>query len=424
MAKPPKPLPKPALSRREAEVAALVAQGLTNRQIAERLFISERTVDGHLEHIREKLEVTSRSQVAAWFVSQSQPGAAASALRPRERFASRPLLAIAAAALVILSASAGVVAVRLRMSSHGTPVMASSQLNGALKPVWATNGDEYPFSWPGSVALGLDGTVYVLDRGNESVQKRDSLGAYVTSWGGAGAGDGQFITYCPPGVCPPACTTGCHSLPGSLAVDREGRVWVLDYTGRVQVFDDAGRWLFKWGKKGTGEGELSGAGFIAFDSAGNVVIADDAPHVQRFDPNGRYLGQIGRRDQFIAPGSVAIDSHDDVYVADFGANKILKYSSAGRLLWSITAAVLGPQVLVVDRNDDLWVLENPGGLDNPRGRLKKFDPGGHLLRAWIMSGLKYPFGLAIDATGEAFITDLPGGAVPNVGRLSKVIPLR
>jgi predicted ATPase/DNA-binding CsgD family transcriptional regulator len=59
---------RPKLSRRELEVAALVAQGLTNREIAARLFISERTADGHLEHIREKLGVGTRAQVAAWHV--------------------------------------------------------------------------------------------------------------------------------------------------------------------------------------------------------------------------------------------------------------------------------------------------------------------------------------------------------------------
>src|SRR2546430_4948907 len=54
------------LSPREREVAAAVAQGLTNREIAAKLFISERTADGHLEHIREKSGVNTRAEVAAW----------------------------------------------------------------------------------------------------------------------------------------------------------------------------------------------------------------------------------------------------------------------------------------------------------------------------------------------------------------------
>jgi ATP/maltotriose-dependent transcriptional regulator MalT len=53
-----------ALTHREREVAELVARGLTNRQIAEELFVSERTVDNHAANILKKLKVRSREQVA------------------------------------------------------------------------------------------------------------------------------------------------------------------------------------------------------------------------------------------------------------------------------------------------------------------------------------------------------------------------
>ncbi|MEV0260249.1 LuxR C-terminal-related transcriptional regulator [Streptomyces sp. NPDC050617] len=58
----PRPVPS-ALTRREREVAGLVAEGLTNREIAERLVISRRTVDAHVEHILAKLGYSSRAQV-------------------------------------------------------------------------------------------------------------------------------------------------------------------------------------------------------------------------------------------------------------------------------------------------------------------------------------------------------------------------
>ena len=53
------------LTRREREVARLVVRGLTNRQIAEGLFVSERTVDHHVSNILKKLNLSSREQVAS-----------------------------------------------------------------------------------------------------------------------------------------------------------------------------------------------------------------------------------------------------------------------------------------------------------------------------------------------------------------------
>jgi predicted ATPase/DNA-binding CsgD family transcriptional regulator len=58
------------LTRREQEIAALVAKGLGNRDIAEQLYLSKRTVDSHLEHIFAKLGFTSRTQLANWMLSQ------------------------------------------------------------------------------------------------------------------------------------------------------------------------------------------------------------------------------------------------------------------------------------------------------------------------------------------------------------------
>jgi len=62
------------LSRREREVAAMVAAGLTNREIATRLFIAERTAEGHVERIRNKLGVRSRTEVATWAVGHGLVG--------------------------------------------------------------------------------------------------------------------------------------------------------------------------------------------------------------------------------------------------------------------------------------------------------------------------------------------------------------
>ena len=75
-AKPASARPDPApLTAREGEVAALVAQGLSNRDIAARLVISARTVETHVEHVMVKLGFTARAQIAAWAAANTgRPG--------------------------------------------------------------------------------------------------------------------------------------------------------------------------------------------------------------------------------------------------------------------------------------------------------------------------------------------------------------
>lgn len=57
------------LAKREVEVARLVAEGMSNKQIGVRLFIAEATVASHIKHIMDKLGYSSRSQIAVWMTS-------------------------------------------------------------------------------------------------------------------------------------------------------------------------------------------------------------------------------------------------------------------------------------------------------------------------------------------------------------------
>jgi predicted ATPase/DNA-binding CsgD family transcriptional regulator len=61
-----------SLAKRETEVARLVAEGLSNKEIGARLFISEHTVDSHVRNILNKLGCDSRAQIAAWMASSSR----------------------------------------------------------------------------------------------------------------------------------------------------------------------------------------------------------------------------------------------------------------------------------------------------------------------------------------------------------------
>jgi pimeloyl-ACP methyl ester carboxylesterase/DNA-binding CsgD family transcriptional regulator len=59
----------PTLTARQREVAALIAEGCTNREIGERLSITERSAEAHVERIRNRMDFRSRSQIAAWHVA-------------------------------------------------------------------------------------------------------------------------------------------------------------------------------------------------------------------------------------------------------------------------------------------------------------------------------------------------------------------
>jgi non-specific serine/threonine protein kinase len=64
------------LTRREQEIAGLIAEELTTREIAARLFVSERTVEAHVTHMFNKLGVNSRAQLTRWLAGTAGAGSA------------------------------------------------------------------------------------------------------------------------------------------------------------------------------------------------------------------------------------------------------------------------------------------------------------------------------------------------------------
>ena len=61
------------LSRREREVVPLLAEGLSNAEIAQRLFVTPKTVEHHVTSILSKLGLRTRAEVAAWAGRQTAP---------------------------------------------------------------------------------------------------------------------------------------------------------------------------------------------------------------------------------------------------------------------------------------------------------------------------------------------------------------
>ena len=78
------------LTQREIEVLCLVAAGLTNKQIAARLYLSQRTVETHITNILNKLGLDSRIQLSRWISEVTGPGATSSGERPRNGHPGKP----------------------------------------------------------------------------------------------------------------------------------------------------------------------------------------------------------------------------------------------------------------------------------------------------------------------------------------------
>ena len=87
-AQPPRPVPsarpksRAVLTGRQLEIARLIAEDLTNKQIADRLFLSERTVETHITNILNKLGLNSRIQLSRWITELAEPAPAAAGKRP------------------------------------------------------------------------------------------------------------------------------------------------------------------------------------------------------------------------------------------------------------------------------------------------------------------------------------------------------
>jgi hypothetical protein len=190
--------------------------------------------------------------------------------------------------------------------------------SGSFVDTWGTAGTgDGQFVTPSGIAVDSSGDVYVVDTGNNRIQKFNSSGTFITEWGSAGVGDGQF------------------AIPSGVAVDSTGDVYVADSgNSRIQKFDSSGGFVTKWGSAGTGDGQFGPPATVPLDVAigasDNVVVADATNNrVEKFRPIGTFITKWGTAgsgtSEFTLPSGVAISSGDEVYAVDQGNNRVQRF---------------------------------------------------------------------------------------------------
>jgi tripartite motif-containing protein 71 len=129
----------------------------------------------------------------------------------------------------------------------------------------------------GVEGIGVDalGHMYVVDRGNDRIEKFDSNGTFITAWGSPGTANGQLNNIRDIAVYP------CGS-----------NLYVAD-TGnnRIQMFYTNGKFLREWGSNGTASGQFHYPEGVGVDSRqGNVYVADTGNNrIQMFDDYGKFI---------------------------------------------------------------------------------------------------------------------------------------
>jgi DNA-binding CsgD family transcriptional regulator/sugar lactone lactonase YvrE len=446
-----------SLTRREREVATLVAQGLTNREIATRLFISERTAESHVEQIRGKLGVHSRVQIANWVAAdlprESGPvlsapatGSVETTSRGHARLFLPTRLGGTRMGVLGLALVAALTLAYVWWSSPSAVGLPQS-VNVAGTGARAFSGDGGPATASGLVrplalAVGPAGEIYIAEGNRVREIKKDGLITTLAGTGTAGnGGDGG-----------PSAKAQLNT-PQGLAVDTAGNVYIADtLNNRVRRVDADGTITTV---AGTGESGYGGDGalgaaarlnlptglaigfsdalFIA-DTGNNVIRelgADGIIRTVAGTGEAGYRGDPGRALDAVlhAPGGLAFDSEGNLYIADTLNQRVRRVDVNGQIEAVAGTGVAGflgdgrlgtdaelnlatnplegiGQSLAVDSRGDVFVA------DALNHRVRRIDVRGTIS---TIARMKTPLGVAVDAQGFLYVADADDNRVRRIG---------
>jgi DNA-binding beta-propeller fold protein YncE len=262
---------------------------------------------------------------------------------------------------------------------------------------------EGQFSSPRNVAVSVDGTIYVLDSGNNRVQMFTPEGEFISSWGESGTGSGQF------------------NEPWGIVVD-ENFVYVADtWNHRIQKFSLVGEWVNAFGISGSPTDENRGLGLffgprsLTLLPDNRLLVTDTGNHrLQVLSRDGQFITEVGSQGpalgQVNEPVGLATGPDDSVYLADTWNGRVQQFSPELIALndWRVEAwfgtNIVNKPYLAVDSQGRIYVSDPEGY------RILVFNSDGDYLARFGSFGseatnLGLPNGLAIDAQDNLYVAD-------------------
>ena len=412
--------PYQRLSKRELEVARLVTQGLTNKEIAGTLFISQRTAEGHVAQICNKLGFSTRSQIAAWAATlDARAAVPVPAMAPKADTAVVTVPALRRKGLLVNATAARWIGVAIiAIGLLGAGILALKVVPQATSPA-VTIADG--LSRPNGIAIDATGAIFVM-AGNQVRKIAGGKASLVAGTGTSGfSGDGKSAQLAELSLFVFPFTTA-----QGLAVDKDGNVYIADYGNhRVRMVNGSGIITTIAGTGtagGSGDGslaskaQLSDPRGLAFDQqTGTLYIADSGTNrVRMIDAQG-YIhafagtgqsgdegdGDDGLKAELSGPVGVAID-HGTVYITDTGNHRVRKVTSDGKIspVGGAGATFSIPVAIATDDRGDVFVA------DLADKRVLRIDAGGRITSV-ATPGIELgePYGIAVDLGGSVYVAD-------------------
>jgi sugar lactone lactonase YvrE len=224
-----------------------------------------------------------------------------------------------------------------------------------LKKVGSEGHGNGQFETPWGITIAPDGSIWVADTWNSRIQKFDAEGKFVATYGepgGSAPGNGNMV------------------MPTAIRSDQAGNIYVSEAWNRILVFNSSGEYLTQFGSAGKGPGQFSYASYIAIDPTGNIWVDNADSEVQRWRapvPPPTFSLSFGSKGtgagQFTTPSGVTTDSAGNVWVVDRANARIEKFNAKGEFLsqfgtkGSGAGQLSSPWGVAIDPSGNVWVTD-------------------------------------------------------------------